>query len=200
MTTLNNIQSFLNLEIGDKIIKDGKKYKNKNQYYYYEQAYYIIKLTKDKWMIAEDCQKTRKLLKKYCWNTDTDGYARTRVDKSATTKRWHQLFFNYEDGLMADHINNKRFDNRLDNIRIVSASENSRNRTINSNNTSGKQGIYHYTDKRKGLHYWKVKITDNNRKKIAKQFSVKKLGDEEAKRQAIEYRKQLEIQFGYIGE
>ena len=74
MTTLNNIESFLNLEIGDKIIKDGKKYKNKNQYYYYEQAYYIIKLTKDNWMIAEDCQKTRKLLRKYCWSTGPWGY------------------------------------------------------------------------------------------------------------------------------
>ena len=198
MTTLNNIESFLNLEIGDKSLKDGKKYKNKNQYYYYEQAYYIVKLTKDKWMIAEDCQKTRKLLKKHCWCTDTHGYALTSVDKS--TKSWHQLFFNYEDGLVADHINNKRFDNRLDNIRIVTASENSRNTTINSNNTSGKQGVYHYTDKRRGLHYWRVLINGNNQKQIAKHFSIKKLGDDEAKRQAIEYRKQLEIQFGYIGD
>jgi hypothetical protein len=199
MTTLNNIEAILNLEIGDKILKDGKKYNNKNQYYYYEQAYYIIKLTKDNWMIAEDCQKTRKLLKKHCWSTSTYGYVCTRVDKS-TTKLWHQLLFKYEDGLMADHINNKRFDNRMDNIRIVTASENSRNRTINSNNTSGKQGVLYFIDKRNGLHYWRVKITDNNGKNIQKQFSIKKLGNEEAKRQAIEYRKQLEIQYGYIGD
>jgi hypothetical protein len=198
MTTLNNIESFLNLEIGDKRLKDGKKNKNKNQYYYYEQSYYIIKLTKDKWMIAEDCQKTRKLLKMHCWCTDKDGYARTNVDKA--TKFWHKLFFKYEEGLVADHINNKRFDNRLDNIRIVTTSENNRNKTISSNNTSGKQGIYNYTDKKTGLHYWRVDIIDNNGKRIQKQFSIKKLGNEEAKRQAIEIRKQLEIQYGYIGD
>ena len=101
---------------------------------------------------------------------------------------------------MADHINNKKFDNRIDNIRIVLARENNRNRTVRSDNTSGKQGIYYYIEKKTGLHYWKVVITDNNQKNISKCFSVKKLGDAEAKRQAIEYRKQLEIQFGYIGD
>jgi hypothetical protein len=198
MSTLNNIEAFLNLEIGDKKLKDGKKYNNKNQYYYYEQAYYIIKLTKDNWMIAEDCQKTRKLLRKHCWSTGPCGYARTDVDKA--TKFWHQLFFNYEGGLVADHINNKKFDNRIDNIRIVSARENNRNTTINSNNTSGKQGIYYQIEKKHGYHYWKVVITDNNNKRIYKCFSIKKLGNEEAKRQAIEHRKQLEFQFGYIGD
>jgi len=198
MTTLNNIEAFLNLEIGDKKLKDGKKYNNKNQYYYYEQFYYIINLTNDKWMIAEDCQKTRKLLKKFCWSTGSRGYARTSVDKS--TKYWHQLFYNYEDGLVADHINNKTFDNRIDNIRIVTAIENNRNKTVRSDNTSGKQGVYHYIDKKHGYHYWRVKIRDNNQKKISKCFSVKKLGKNEAKIQAIECRKQLEIQFGYIGD
>jgi hypothetical protein len=198
MTTLNNIEAFLNLEIGDKILKDGKKYKNKNQYYYYEHFYYIIKLTKDKWMIAEDCQKTRKLLKMHCWYTDKDGYAHTCVDKSS--KCYHQLFFKYENGLVADHINNKKFDNRIDNIRIVTITVNNRNMTISCNNTSGKQGVLYSIDKRNGLQYWKVAITDNNIKKIQKYFSIKKLGNDEAKSQAIEYRKQLEIQFGYIGD
>jgi len=198
MTTLNNIEAFLNLEIGDKILKDGKKYNNKNKYYYYNQFYYIIKLSQDKWTIAEDCNKTRKLLKKYCWRTHNDGYAQTAVDK--TTKKWHQLFFKYEDGLVSDHINNKRFDNRIDNIRIVTSSDNSRNKTINSLNTSGKQGVSNLIDKRTGVHYWRVQITDNNNKKIQKYFSISKLGTDEAKRQAIEYRKDLEIIYGYIGD
>jgi len=198
MTTLNNIEALLNLEIGDKRLKDGKKYKDKNQYYYYEQAYYIVKLTKDMWTIVEDCQKTRKLLRTYCWSV-VGGYARTRVNKSSS-KLWHQLYFNYEAGLVADHINKKKFDNRHDNIRIVTANENNRNRTVNSNNTSGKQGVCHWTDKRNNLHYWKVQICNNNQKRIEKSFSIKKLGDVEAKKQAIEYRKQLEVQFGYIGD
>jgi len=198
MTTLNNIEAFLNIEIGNKTLRDGKKKINKNQYYYYEQFYYIIKITNNMWIICEDCNKTRKLLKKYCWCTDNGGYAQTFVDKS--TKKWHQLFFKYENGLVADHINNKNFDNRIDNIRIVTVSDNSRNTTINKNNTSGKQGVYYYINKRHGLHYWKVAIIDNNGKKIQKYFSIKNLGTDEAKRRAIECRKQLEIQYGYIGD
>ena len=138
------------------------------------------------------------MLKKYCWYADNAGYARTRVNKSI--KSWYCLFFNYEVGLVADHINNKRFDNRIDNIRIVTQGENNRNTTIHSNNTSGKQGVSHYTNKKTNLHYWKARIQDNNHKSISKLFSIKKLGDVEAKRQAIECRKQLEVQFDYIGD
>jgi hypothetical protein len=79
----------------------------------------------------------------------------------------------------------------------VTQSENLRNKTKYSNNTSGKQGICLCT--KKGYRYWKVQIKDNG-KRIEKTFSVQNLGDEEAKRQAIEHRKQLEIQLGYIGD
>jgi len=197
MATLNIIESFLNIEIGDKKLKEGKKIPNKNQYYYYEQLCYIVKLTKDKWMIAEDCQKTRILLRNHCWSSDR-GYAKTKTNR--LTKKWHQLFFNYEDGLVADHINNKRFDNRIDNIRIVTYRENNLNKTKYANNMSGKQGVCHVTNKKTGRDYWKVTIVDNDSKSIQKVFSIKKLGDDEAKRQAIECRKQLEVQYGYIGD
>jgi hypothetical protein len=201
MASLQQVQAFLNIEIGDKRLHDGKKYKNKNQYYYYEQAYYIIKLSQDKWMVAEDCRKTRVLLRKHCWSVN-GGYATTNattnVDRSP--KYWHQLYFNYEAGLVADHINNKRYDNRIDNIRIVTARENNLNRTKQSNNTSGKQGVNRWTHKKTGLNYWRVQIVNNNGKTIEKVFSIKKLGGDEAKRQAIEHRKQLELQFGYIGD
>ena len=196
MASLQQVQTFLNIEIGDKRLKDGKKYKNKNQYYYYEQAYYIIKLSQDKWIVAEDCRKTRVLLRNHSWCLDR--YAKTTVNKSS--KKWHQLFFNYEADLVADHINNKRYDNRIDNIRIVTPRDNNRNRTKYSNNTSGKQGVGRYTHKKHDLHYWKVHIVNNDGRTIEKLFSIKKLGDDEAKRQAIEHRKQLEAQFGYIGD
>ena len=41
MATLQEIQDFLDIEIGDKRLRPGKKYKNKNKYYYYEDQYYI---------------------------------------------------------------------------------------------------------------------------------------------------------------
>jgi hypothetical protein len=50
-----------------------------------------------------------------------------------------------------------------------------------------------------GHDYWRVSIRNNN-KNIQKCFSIAKLGDDEAKRQAIEHRKNLEIKYGYIGD
>ena len=73
------------------------------------------------------------------------------------------------------------------------------NKTKYSNNTSGKQGICRYTHK-SGMQYWKVQIKDNNGKMKAKLFSIKKLGDTEAKRQAIAHRIAWEQQYGYIGD
>jgi hypothetical protein len=99
-----------------------------------------------------------------------------------------------------DHIDRNPQNNDRRNLRWTTLQDNQHNRKKSSNNTSGKQGVNRYTDKKKDLHYWRVQIADNNSKVISKVFSIKKLGDAEAKRQAIECRKQLEVQYGYIGD
>ena len=60
--------------------------------------------------------------------------------------------------------------------------------------------MYVGTQIRKDLHYWMSQSNDDNGKRLEKKFSIQKLGETEAKRQAIEHRKQLEIQLGYIGD
>ena len=66
MTSLINIRNILNIENIDKPLRDGKKKVSKNRYYYFKDLYYIIALTKGRWMITEDCRKTRQLLRLYC--------------------------------------------------------------------------------------------------------------------------------------
>ena len=78
MATIDEIQNFLNIEIGERILRNGKKYADKNKYYWYEGQYYIVQLTKNTWMIAEDCNKTRQLLRLYCWCFAE--YAKTKID------------------------------------------------------------------------------------------------------------------------
>ena len=140
MSTIDEIQNFLNIEIGERWLRDGKKKPNKNKYYWYEGQYYIVQLTQNKFMICEDCNTTRRLLRLHCWCFGE--YARTRINRKI--KRWHQLFLTYEVGLVTDHINRMRYDNRADNLRIVTRSVNNRNITKRSDNTTGTQGVYLY--------------------------------------------------------
>ena len=102
MATLADIENFLNIETADKRLRAGKKKENKNRYYYYNELYYIIELTQGKWMICSDNNETRQLLRDNCWYFNTDGYARTNVQ--GTNKYYHQLYLNYEEGLVADHV------------------------------------------------------------------------------------------------
>lgn len=53
-----------------------------------------------------------------------------------------------------DHINGDPSDNRPDNLRIVSRSQQNMNRSVQSNNTSGHKGVYWF--KPKG--YWNARI------------------------------------------
>ena len=198
MTTLQQIQDFLDIEIGDKRLRPGKKCKNKNKYYYYEDQYYIVMLTHGKWMIAEDCKKTRKLLRLHYWHYNDGGYGQTNQGK--TTKKWHQYFLQYEKGLVCDHINRKRFDNRSDNLRIVTVKQNNENRIIQKNNTSGVTGVRLYIQKKNGSRYWMARITDDNRSRLSASFAVNVYGEEEAKQLAIEWRRQKEQEFGYLGD
>jgi hypothetical protein len=198
MTDLNEIQEFLGIEIADdKRLKKGKKKYNKNRYYYYKDHYYIVELTQDKWMVLDDSVNSRRLLRKHCWYFN-NGYAMTTVDGSL--KRYHQILLDYEAGMVADHINRNRFDNRLVNLRITTHRQNNRNRSKRTDNTSGKQGVNKTVDKRYGLSYWTVQIRNNDGKNIQKQFSIKKLGNAEAKRQAIAKRIELEQLYDYDGE
>ena len=101
---------------------------------------------------------------------------------------------------LVDHIDRNPQNNDRTNLRWTTLIGNGHNKTISKNNTSGKQGVSRWTAKRANLRYWKVQIHDNDGKMISKVFSIKTLGEDEAKRQAIECRKQLEVQYGYIGD
>ena len=56
----------------------------------------------------------------------------------------HRIVFLYHKGYLPktiDHINGDKVDNRIENLRAVTASQNQHNRKINSNNTSGYKGV-----------------------------------------------------------
>ena len=62
MTSLNTIEEFLNIEIGDKVLRNGKKKMNKNRYFWFRNEYYIVNISNDKWVIMSTGEQTRELL------------------------------------------------------------------------------------------------------------------------------------------
>lgn len=98
----------------------------------------------------------------------------------------HRLIMNAPKGVVIDHINRNKLDNRKCNLRICTQQQNSMNRGLQSNNTSGITGITWS----KVANKWQARI------KINKQ--LKHLGYFDDLEKAIEVRKQAEIK--YFGE
>jgi hypothetical protein len=77
----------------------------------------------------------------------------------------HRLIFLLEHGYLPseiDHINNDRLDNRLENLRPASRSENQCNRFLLSSNSSGYQGVNWH----KHAKSWYVRVMKNGKSHI----------------------------------
>lgn len=90
-----------------------------------------------------------------------------------------------DDPNVIDHINGDRVDNRIENLRSVSRSENARNLGLQSNNTSGYNGVYWYPKR----DVWMVSIRVGGARKT--------LGYFKDKRRAIAARRNADDFFGY---
>jgi hypothetical protein len=93
---------------------------------------------------------------------------------------------------VVDHIDRSRTNNMFNNLRWCTSSENSRNISIKSNNTSGITGV------NKKKNSWRAIWYDNECNEKSKSFSIKRFGDEQAKTLAIAHRKARELEFGYL--
>lgn len=127
------------------------------------------------------------------------------VDEQGKPK--HELFHRYVcGGVINDHINRNTMDNRECNLRQADHYVNNNNKTYTSyetiHNEVGFRGVRF--DSRCDSYIAKIgtkkyQIGDGKevkrQKVFTKSFSVKQFGDEEAKRQAIKYRKHMEEEF-----
>jgi hypothetical protein len=83
------------------------------------------------------------------------GYRQICIDRKKYLL--HRLIWCYHYGEIPnqiDHINGKRSDNRIENLRECSYSQNHGNKRINKNNTTGYKGVF--LDKRDG--FWFVYV------------------------------------------
>lgn len=79
------------------------------------------------------------------WRIDGAGYPgrRIKVDGAYADQLLHRvvLGLRFGDGLVVDHINGNKLDNRKVNLRVCTQAENARNRGITRRNTSGLKGV-----------------------------------------------------------
>lgn len=77
-------------------------------------------------------------LKKYCWSKGKTGYAEARVNNR--TALFHHFVITCSKGMVRDHINRDKLDNRKCNLRSVSYSINNSNK--HTYNKTGAKFIY----------------------------------------------------------
>lgn len=129
-------------------IKRNKKYND----YEIQDSYVIMYTTKGEPFLVdlEDFWK----VKDVCWHTNADGYF---VDRNS--RRIQRLIVDCPDDMVVDHINHDIADNRKENLRIVTPSQNQMNSKLSSNNTSGVTGVYWV----KKCSKWNANIKINNK-------------------------------------
>lgn len=112
------------------------------------------------WFDLEDYD----LIKNYCWFLDKDGYVVTNTkgrNKEHKSIKMHRFVMNCNDSKISiDHINHTTYDNRKNNLRLATQSQNLMNRSLGSNNTSGVTGVYFDNHRKK----WIAEIKINRKK------------------------------------
>ncbi len=102
-----------------------------------------IPLTKAKFAIVDD--EDFEWLSKSKWRCSSCGYAVGVSKGSHRTRRprtMHREIIKCPESLTVDHINRNKLDNRKENLRICSFSQNNMNRPIRADNKAGYKGVH----------------------------------------------------------
>ena len=82
-----------------------------------------------------------------CYSEHTRTVKNGKITRKTKTFYLHREIIKTPKGMMTDHINGNRLDNRRCNLRTCSAAENSMNKGPMTNNTSGRTGVIYYANK-----------------------------------------------------
>lgn len=96
---------------------------------------------------------------------------------------------NFDNKPCIDHINRDRRDNRLENLRWVSYSENMKNCSVNKLNNTGVKGL-NYANYN-GCEYWRISIRYGNGKRLYRTFSYTEEGYKNAVEQRLKWEQEL---------
>ncbi|MEE8382209.1 MAG: HNH endonuclease [Thermodesulfobacteriota bacterium] len=115
-----------------------------------------IKLTQGKVALVDD--EDFEFLSQWSWYY-LNGYARRTENIDSSCIFLHRAILKNSKDMEIDHINNDKLDNRRSNLRLCTHKENSQNRKIGINNTSGYKGVHKRPDGR-----WQARIVVNDKR------------------------------------
>jgi hypothetical protein len=107
------------------------------------------------------------LIQGYTWYLTGNGYI-MGYKKGTWTKEgvnyilFHRLIMNAPKGKCVDHQNGNVLDNRKQNLRICEPIDNSRNRRIGKNNTTGYVGVFYHNRKKVKKYQAKIMVNKKN--------------------------------------
>ena len=93
----------------------------------------------------------------WCLTRHRDGklfYARGRVGQDRRKTLLHRYILKPPPEVLIDHVNKNGLDNRKENLRLVTPSQNSQNKRVKVTNLSGYKGVHYDKTKNK----WRVMI------------------------------------------
>jgi hypothetical protein len=121
-----------------------------------------IKLNKGYETIVDD--DTYEWASKLKWQVDGGIYVgrrSTTINGKRPNVKLHRLIMNAPKGINIDHINGDRLDNRRENLRFATDTQNNQNCKKRKDNISGYKGVT-YTGRYK-IKNWQARITYNNK-------------------------------------
>lgn len=122
-----------------------------------------IKLTQGKYALVDDADF--EWLNQWKW---THGH--NEAHRNAGGGKWikmHRLIMDEPEGMVVDHKNNNRLDNRRDNLRICTQQQNTLNSPIRKSNKSGYKDIWWDKSREK----WFVQIMCKGKKHTVGRFA-----------------------------
>lgn len=154
--------------------------KNTNKYVVKDDCIEIV-TTKGEVILIDKSDEA--IARTHCWYVDSKGYAHGNFNK--THVRLHRLILNPPKGLVIDHVNHNKLDNRRVNLRVVTNQMNLFNLVEGKNNKSGKVGVHFNKQSQK----WCSQITLDGKIISSKLFDNK----DDAIRNRIELENQYHI-------
>jgi hypothetical protein len=101
---------------------------------------------------------------------------------------WVLIHGSIDKDMVIDHLDGNPFNNSIQNLSLKTQSDNMRNTRKQLNNKTGTTGVRRVKSG-SGYWYYEANWRDINGKPKSKNFSIAKLGEENARNSAIEYRK-----------